>query len=170
MSDETPEDPSSGRKAPGKGVLIALTLAMLAAGGGTGALVLAPRLAARGAGEGDSLPPTDRTHGPASAGDGKGPMLRLENIIVNPAGSQGTRFLMTTVALQVADEATRTRLLDHEVEVRDTLVATLESQTLEALTRPGAREALKRHLAEAVQPLAGSGARVRVYLPQFVIQ
>jgi flagellar basal body-associated protein FliL len=77
---------------------------------------------------------------------------------------------MTTVALQVAGEATRTRLQDREVEVRDTLVATLESQTLEALTRPGAREALKRQLAEAVQPFAGPGEKVRVYLPQFVIQ
>jgi flagellar basal body-associated protein FliL len=56
------------------------------------------------------------------------------------------------------------------VEVRDTLVSTLASQTLEGLTRPGAREALKRSLADAVQPFAGRGARVRVFLPQFVIQ
>jgi len=170
MSDETPQVPPASKKAPGKAVLVALSLALLAAGGGTGVWVIAPRFAPRGAEPADSIPRTERTHGPTTAGESKGPMLRLENIIVNPAGSQGTRFLMTTVALQVADEATRTRLQDREVEVRDTLVATLEGQTLEALTRPGAREALKRHLAEAVLPLAGPGARVRVYLPQFVIQ
>jgi flagellar FliL protein len=169
MTDETPAaEPVPAKTGPGKGALLGIAAAALVAGLAAGALLLAPRLAPHPAAGADSAAAgVEPSH---EADDAQGAMLRMENIIVNPAGSQGTRFLMATVALQVPDEAARARLQSHEVELRDTLVATLESQTLDALTRPGAREALKRSLAEAVQPFAGRGTRVRVYLPQFVIQ
>jgi flagellar FliL protein len=170
MTDETaPAEPLPAKTGPGKGALLGLAAAGLVAGLAAGALLIAPRLAPSASSAGaDSTVRDAEPH--QEAAEAKGPMLRMENIIVNPAGSQGTRFLMATVAVQVPDEAARARLQSREVELRDTLVATLESQTLEALTRPGAREGLKRSLAEAVQPFVGRGTRVRVYLPQFVIQ
>jgi flagellar FliL protein len=97
-------------------------------------------------------------------------VYRMENLIVNPSGSQGTRFLMATVALEVPNERTEGRLREHEVEVRDAVTTALESQTLEMLTQPGARDTLKRRIATAVGPFAGGAKRVKVFLPQFVIQ
>jgi flagellar FliL protein len=94
---------------------------------------------------------------------------QLENVVVNPAGSEGLRFLMVTVALELRDAKALTRMGEQEVRVRDAVVAVLERQSLEMLTGPGARDSLRSRLMAAVAPLA-DGALLRVYLPQFVIQ
>jgi flagellar FliL protein len=97
-------------------------------------------------------------------------VFKVENIIVNPAGCEGTRFLMASVAFELPDEKVEARLRDHDFMVRDAVIGVLENQPLEALTRAGARDSLKRQLAEAILPLAGRHLRLRVFLPQFVIQ
>ncbi|HXE56390.1 MAG TPA: flagellar basal body-associated FliL family protein, partial [Gemmatimonadales bacterium] len=112
---------------------------------------------------------------PAAAADGErqgepgARLVMLDNIIVNPAGSRGTRFLMASVALEVADEELQRRLAEQDVQLRDAVTSLLERQTMESLTLPGARDSLKRHIAAAVAPFVGD-RRLRVYLPQFVIQ
>ena len=49
------------------------------------------------------------------------------------------------------------------------MTGVLESQTLEMLTLPGARDSLRRRLGTVVAPFA-DGAPVQVYLPQLIIQ
>jgi flagellar FliL protein len=89
---------------------------------------------------------------------------------VNPAGSAGTRFLMASVAFELSDEKVAAALQEQEVQVRDAVITALESQTLEMLTAPGSRAAIKRQLAATIQPLVPGHQPLRVYLPQFVIQ
>jgi flagellar FliL protein len=108
-------------------------------------------------------------HGKGKHGAAKSAVYRIDNIIVNPAGSQGSRFLMATVAFEARDPKVESRLREHDVKVRDAVTATLESQSMEMLGRPGARDSLRRKLATVVAPFTG-GARVEVYLPQLVIQ
>ncbi len=147
----------------------------LALGVTTGTFLVAPRvLAARSArpAAADEKAAKERgggAHGEKDRGK-KGSLFRVDNIVVNPSGSQGTRFLMVSVAFEVPDEKAGAELREHEVEVRDAVISTLESQTLERLTRPGARDSLKRRLAAAVTPMTAGARWLRVYLPQFVIQ
>ena len=77
---------------------------------------------------------------------------------------------MATVAFELPDEKALEGLRERDAELRDAVITTFESQTLEMLTAPGAREALKRRLAAAAAPVLGDIKHVRVYLPQFVIQ
>lgn len=98
-----------------------------------------------------------------------GTVFRVESIIVNPAGTQGTRFLMATIAFEFSDPKAEERMRDSEVRVRDLVVTVLENQTMEALTQPGARDRVKRQLAAAVMDIADDPHMV-VYLPQFIIQ
>jgi flagellar protein FliL len=102
--------------------------------------------------------------------DVKGILLNIDNIIVNPAGSQGSRFLMASIAIELPDNATETYMREHEVQVRDLVISVLESQTMQTLSRPGARDQLKEDLADALMPMSGGAAWLRVYIPQFVIQ
>jgi flagellar FliL protein len=167
--------PAEGEAPPAKGksttmVLIGVLVGAVAAGVG-GGFVLAPRLthpAAKDSAEAEAEPET-KEHGKGEKGEG-GRIFKLENLIVNPAGSEGSRFLMTSVAFEVETEAAEAALKDHDVQVRDLVVSRLESQTMQMLTRPFARDSIKRRLAEAVVPVIGPKAKVKVYLPQFVIQ
>lgn len=182
---EKPEGDAAGKKAPGLGVLVAIALVGAALGGGVGGFVIVPRLLATtgaekpASGEQAHGEEGDAEESKEHGGDAKegehgaeqgGKLFKLDNLIVNPAGSQGARFLMTTVAIETVGEETEARLKAREIEVRDRVLSVLERKTLEQLTQPSARDSLKKEIAAALAPTVGKKARLRVYLPQFVIQ
>ena len=173
MADEAPKaaDKAVAAKAgPAPMVLIGAAVGALLAGAAVGNFVLAPRLAA-----GKGAPKAAAAHqaekgGHGEKGEAKGSFHKLENMIINAAGSQGTRFLMASVTIEVPDDKAEGALRARDAETRDLVQAILESQSLEMLTRPGARDAIKQKIAAALMPIAGKPAWVHVYLPQFVIQ
>lgn len=159
--------------APGKktGLLIGLTLGGAVLGVALAAFVVAPRIIARQQpAVADSAAAEGGEHG--KGGEGKEPakLVQLENIIVNPAGSQGTRFLMASVAFAVADEAGQKRLDDSKVELRDKVTSVLEGMNMSQLTAPGARDTVKARMGAMAAEMLGSKVVVKVFLPQFVIQ
>ena len=70
------------------------------------------------------------------------------------------RFLMATVAFEVGDDKIQKTLESHDIQVRDAVTSALESQTMEMLIRPGARDSLKQRLAEVVAGLKKEGMSV----------
>lgn len=154
-------------------VLGGVAVGALAAGLALGLFVLGPMFGPKPASAAKE-PAESGEHGKKDEKGGHGkekvPVFRLENVIVNPSGTQGTRFLMTTVAMEVDDSKLGDALRAHELEIRDAVVTTLESRTLEELTRDGARDSLKAAILEQVNHVMGEEVDVRIYLPQFVIQ
>lgn len=168
--------PAQPFRIPESAILAAVIVASLTVGSLLGSLLIAPRvIAARNAQpaaparapEGGGEP---RESGSPKDSKAKPVVYRIDNIVVNPAGSAGARFLMASVAFELPDEKTATGLREREAEVRDAVIATFESQTLEMLAAPGARDGLKQNLAVVVGSLVPGKRRPRVYLPQFVIQ
>lgn len=105
--------------------------------------------------------------------DGEGPAKNvhtLDNLVLNPAGSNGTRFLLLTIALEVKNEAVLEEMKSRDAELRDAVLATLGSKSVEQLAELSAREALKGELRDVSAKLFKPGAVKRVYFPQFVIQ
>ena len=178
MSESTApagEQPNADGTAPvrTKPMIVAGVLALAVAAGVCGGFALAPRMLPAGAhAAADAATEEDGGDEKHEKGgkEASGRIFRLDNLIVNPAGSEGTRFLMASVAFEVETEAAEAALRDHDVQVRDLVVSQLESQTMQMLTQPAARDSIKRRLSQAVGPVVGPKARVKVYLPQFVIQ
>ncbi len=102
--------------------------------------------------------------------EGASKLIKLENIIVNPAGSQGSRFLMASVVLAVGTSELETDLQAREVELRDKVTSVLEVMNMAQLTAPGARDTVKARVSTMVTEMVGGKPRFQVYLPQFVIQ
>jgi flagellar FliL protein len=176
MADETTPAPAAGGaaaapKAPSKLLLPIVVAAATLAGGAVGVMVVAPMfIASRAAQASEGLDPegagaADDGHG---APVGGGPMFKVDNLIVNPAGSQGSRFLMVSVAVETPDPKIEEHLRKQEPRIRDLIIGLLEQQTMEMLSRPGVREEIKLQLGDSISMLAG--VKVRAFLPQFVIQ
>jgi flagellar FliL protein len=152
-----------------KGLLIGMIVVAVALGGGAGSQLIVPRLFGGGdeagseAAAGHAAAAHPEEHPP-------GTIYQIDNIIVNPAGEEGNRFLMATVAFEVPTPEHEEHLREQDVRVRDRVLSILENQTMEMLTRPGARDSLKRELADAVWPMVADAEWMGVYLPQFVIQ
>lgn len=175
--NETEAAPKRG----GKKMIVAVVLVVGAlAGGGAGAFFAGPLLAdmilgpadAAGAAHADS---TDAAHGEEDDGHGGGHAAGaanylVENLVLNPAGSNGTRFLMASVALDLAEAEASGQLESRDAQVRDALLTVLGHKTVEELTDVTARDSLKVELKSAVAELFPEGTVTGIYLPQFVIQ
>lgn len=105
--------------------------------------------------------------------EGAASVYRLDNIIVNPANSDGQRFLMCSIAIQADDPEALDVLREHEIELRDRVVTLLAAESIESLTAAGVRDSLRQRILTAIVPVLGEegeGVELQVYLPQFVIQ
>ncbi len=175
---------SGGAAKPKMLLLVAMIAGPLLLGGGAGALLLGPKLVGpktAGAAEKHS----NKHAGKAGEAD-KSFVFKIDNLIVNPAGSQGSHFLMTQIAIQCEDEKQVARLRASEFQVKDLVISAIERQSLEELTMAGARDSIKVHILHAIWPIVytdgstpqgsadegepdGNGP-IQVFLPQFVIQ
>jgi flagellar FliL protein len=109
-------------------------------------------------------------HGEGGEGGEGGAVHRIENLIVNPAGSQGRRFLMMTVAIEVPDAKDEALLREKDAMLRDAIIGALEGQSITTITSPGGRDSVKIAIRRAVAPLVDDFDYVNIYLPQFVLQ
>jgi flagellar basal body-associated protein FliL len=184
---EAPKAPA-GLGAPSKMIVIAVLGGSVVLGAGLGSFLIAPRFlrsapeateAGTGAGAAAAESPASHesdahgggdAHGKKKKGGHEAQVFEIDNIIVNPAGAQGTHFLMASVAFEVPDPKTEEFLRMNEVRVRDMIVATLGAQSLDMLSQPHARDSLKVLLSESMQQIIGAPQDLEVYLPQFVVQ
>lgn len=94
----------------------------------------------------------------------------VENLVLNPAETKGTRFLMATVVATVEGAHAADALQERDAEIRDGLMALLGSKTVDELTDIGGRSALKEEIQAELEELASPHVVRAVYLPTFVIQ
>lgn len=170
---------------PAPVMLAGVVLVALLVGSALGALVLAPRVVASRqqaalveakdphAAKGKKKSKSHEKKKEGKEGEGKAKVYRLDNIIVNPANSDGQRFLMCSIAIQADDPAALDILREHEIELRDRVVTLLAAESLESLTAAGVRDSLRNRILTTIVPVLGEegeGVELQVYLPQFVIQ
>jgi flagellar FliL protein len=199
MSDDAPETAAApGGTKPI--LLIAAVVVGLGAGGATGAMVVGPALAAgvaptpieqrlhaKPAADGDAEEEggdagEEGDHGSDGGAAGKegekegeaggaATVHVVDNLVLNPAASGGTRFLLLTVAFDLRSAALAEQLKARDAEVRDAVLAALGAKTVEQLTDPAARETMKEELKTVVGAVLKKKKAVRrIYFPQFVIQ
>jgi flagellar protein FliL len=94
----------------------------------------------------------------------------VKDLIVNPAGTNGTRFLLTTVGFGVTTVEAKTELEEKDTQVRDALNTILTSKDLVALSSIADRETLRTEITRKVAELVKRGTLTNVYFSKFIIQ
>lgn len=94
----------------------------------------------------------------------------VKDLIINPSGTNGTRFLLTTIGFRTTSAASKSNLEKREVEVRDALNTILTGKGLEELSNVEGRDSLRSEIARTVGQLVKSGKLKNVYFSKFVIQ
>jgi flagellar FliL protein len=172
--------------------MLAAVLVGLGAGGASGALVAGPMLAKRvvpaadtasltaqiAAGETPAADAHAAPEGAAKGGEHKkegekleaAPMLLLDNIVMNPSGSSGSRFLLLSVSYELKDAASADLLKSKDAEVRDLVQRVMGGHSIDELIDITHREGFKGELIKATEAITGPKTVTRVFFPQFVIQ
>jgi flagellar FliL protein len=102
--------------------------------------------------------------------DVKGEIFMVEELLVNPTGTSGTRFLSASIGLEVADHETVLQLEEQKMPVRDLLITILSSRTVEQLTNAADREMMREEIANRLNTLLGPQKVSAVYFVDYVLQ
>jgi flagellar FliL protein len=164
---EAPDEEGGEEARPKSWLRILVLLVGLSVGGTAGVFLLGPSvgraLTARESGDG---------HG-ADQGGGHGATVEtvhvIENLVVNPAGTEGRRFLLVSMALEPADGDVG-RLETLEPELRAVVIPILAARSVEELLDLSRREELTTEVSEALDEVVGGDGLRRVLFPQFVVQ
>lgn len=164
-------------KRGGKKIVLAVVLAVGAlVGGGAGAFFAGPALAEMILGPAtataEEVAAEDESHSTADDGHDAGGAASylVENLVLNPAQSNGTRFLMASVSFELMEIDAVAAMEARDAQVRDAVLTVLGQKTVEELTDIARRDSLKTELKTAVSGMFPEGTVRGIYLPQFVIQ
>jgi flagellar FliL protein len=178
MADEEQSTEDAAPAKPSMMIAVAGLVGGLVIGGLGGSFALGPILAKKLAAPKSAEAATteeksgDEEHGGKDGEKKAGATVHMmENLVLNPAGSNGTRFLMAAVAAEVKDEKVKEEMNGRDAELRDAILRVLGERTVDQLADMGLREGLKKELIDSLNSRLQSKTAVkRVYFPQFVIQ
>ncbi len=104
------------------------------------------------------------------AADEPGLTFPLENLIVNPAGCNGLRFVKISMILETYEEDVIAELEVRTYRINDILIRLLSSKSIEDLDSGWKRDSLKTEMIEAVNGQVGEGGVSNIYFTDFIIQ
>jgi flagellar protein FliL len=100
-----------------------------------------------------------------------GEIFLIENILVNPAGTNGTRYLSTSIGLELEkNEKAAERLKEMTPIARDILIAVFSSKTLDELGSTEGKEVVRKEILERINQAITPEKVTKVYFVDYVLQ
>ena len=96
--------------------------------------------------------------------------VQLTKVLVNVAGSMGTRYLMTSLTLVSTSPNFKARVEENKDQLLDLATSTLGTKTISDLEKPGARNLIRTELISVFNNALGAGVVQELYIPEFAIQ
>ena len=99
-----------------------------------------------------------------------GPLVPVEGVLVNVAGSKGRRFCKASLTLE-ADNAAQSREAETRMPVvRGLIIDILASKDLDELVTPTARDILRTEILAALNEDATEGGFRDLYFTEYLVQ
>ncbi len=99
-----------------------------------------------------------------------GILLEMDNVTVNLADPEESRFLRVKIKLEVANEEDKMRIEELKTQIRDLVITVLSSKTFADVRSPQGKFALKEELVYRINNLAGGHPVKTLYFSDFVAQ
>ena len=149
-------------------ILVATVVVMAAAAFLVTKMVIKPALAPGAAENASAKVKPEKTS--EKGGKDKVEVYLVSNLLVNPTGTGGTRYLSASVGIQVDSPGVLDQLRVRDLQVRDLLILVLSSRTVEELTDPRSREQMRKEILERLNQLIGGEELSAVYFVDYVLQ
>ena len=107
--------------------------------------------------------------GPGS-GSAKRESVAMNKLLVNVAGTMGSRYLLVSLSLAGEDADFRNRIQEFEPQLRDTACGILQAKTLADLEKPTARTQIKSELISSFNDILKEPLIQDIYFTEFAIQ
>jgi len=97
-------------------------------------------------------------------------VYRFENVVVNLAGTMGTRYLKTTFLVTGASPEIAAKFEAAKPQLIDVTIGVLSTLTLAELEEPGAKNVIREKLVNSYNHVLGQRIAEQVYFADFVVQ
>lgn len=97
-------------------------------------------------------------------------LFAIKDLIINPAGTNGQRYLLTTIGFNLSSEEAQKEMEKKEMAVRDALNSILTSKSMEDLIDVSKRELLRQEIFMRGKELVKTGKLNSVYFSKYIIQ
>ena len=94
----------------------------------------------------------------------------LEELIVNPAETNGQRFLVVELSLELYDKAHSELIDEKQQEIKHNMLEVLSSRTVIQLTQLKEREKLREELVDVTNDAIGQRSVRNLYYTRYVMQ
>lgn len=102
--------------------------------------------------------------------EGGAPNYEFQNVVVNLAGTMGTRYLKTSFLVTGAEPDIKSVFEANKPRLTDVTLNVLSSLSLADLEEPGAKNVLREKLVAAYNQALGKKVAEQVYFSDFVVQ
>lgn len=110
-------------------------------------------------------------HGKSAASDKSGSnSYKFENIVVNLAGTMGTRYLKTTFLVTGADPALVATFESNRPALVDVTINVLSSLSLSDLEEAGSKNLIREKLVQSYNQSLGRKVAEQIFFSDFVVQ
>jgi flagellar FliL protein len=99
-----------------------------------------------------------------------GPLLPMEEILVNIADTKGRRYFKTSLTLEMDGKALEKDAPARLPLLRGRVIDLLANKTMEELTQPTARESLRTEILETLNAEVSGGEFRDLFFTEFLVQ
>jgi flagellar protein FliL len=96
--------------------------------------------------------------------------VALNKMIVNVAGTMGTRYLLASITLAGTTPDFKTRIEESNDQLLDLATATLSTKTIPDLEKPGARNEIRTELLATLNSALGESLIQEIFITELAIQ
>ncbi len=94
----------------------------------------------------------------------------LDNVVINPTGTDGTRYVSLSIGLGVTKSSILDNLKERDIQIRDTVNSLLAKKTMGDFVDIDKRSDLKQEIMSAVNDKISPEHITSIYFTEFVIQ
>ena len=94
----------------------------------------------------------------------------MEGLVINPANTNGKRFLMVEISLDLDDKDHISLIQENNPKIQQDIIEALSIRTVQELTNVEGREELRRELSDIINRSIGVRSVRNLYFTKYVMQ
>ena len=99
-----------------------------------------------------------------------GPLLPMEEILVNVADTQGRRYFKTSLTLEMGDKELEKQATERMPVLRGKVIDLLSQKKMDELVQPAARDTLRMEILKTLNSEMSAGQFRDLYFTEFLVQ
>ena len=99
-----------------------------------------------------------------------GEFMEMESLIINPSGTDGTRYLMIKIGLESKKSKALEEVKEKAIVLRDAILRDLSARPVDEFAAIEQRNQIKEELREVINGILEKGEVTRLYFTQYVLQ